>query len=64
MGLSFTGPLIGTLVRVWSKDGEDYLCSGICDYRGPLWQTHQVDWEDINCPRCLVLIDEYETIEE
>lgn len=64
----------GDLFRLWGpgfkgdflNNGEDiYLCSGTCMVRGPLWvHLKGVEWEDINCPECLVMIDMVERIKD
>jgi len=63
----FTGRIPGgkkMVYRTYSEGEELYLCAGICPQRGPLWlQLDDVDWEDINCPRCLATIDMAGTLE-
>jgi hypothetical protein len=57
-----TGPVGGgTLFKIvkFKNDPDEYLCTGSCDHRGPLWvQLEGVEWEDITCPRCLFYLDE------
>lgn len=64
----------GTLFRLWGPgfkyefldNGEEiYLCTGSCSVRGPLWvHLDNVEWEDINCPDCLLMIDMAERLKE